>query len=253
MFCVVNINERKDTIKEKLFWRFIRDEYELKTIPVFKGAPFYRLDITVGKRGVDWEYIAYCTGKCAGRLIVNNAVNIPKNFGLGRYSNKALYNKMMQNTFAHILKQQKKIFENLCFVDESGEFQEYLHTYVPYFNKITVATKNKEAYFKTCDNILEDTGLCVTIQSEEETAQVVINCKENLMQVRIKNIVHNICNGEDFDVPKIYEKLYDETLDKLIFCSALYEFCGVFELADLIFTSIKVNTQKKGTNAVIFT
>ena len=73
------------------------------------------------------------------------------------------------------------------------------------------------------------------------------------MQVKMKNNVYNICNGEKFDVPEIYAKLYNETLDKLIFYSALYEFCGVFDLADLIFTSIQVNTQKKETNTIIFT
>ena len=253
MFCVVNISERKNTIKEKLFWRFLKDEYELKTIPVFKGAPFYRLDITVGKRGVDWEYVSFCTGKCAGRLIVNEMVSIPENFGLGRYDKKSLYSKMMQNTFVQILKQQKELFEKLCFVDMAGNFAKYLNAFVPYFDKITVITENKDAYFDVCDSILEETGLCVVVQSENENAQVTIDCKDNTMQVKTKNNVYNICNGENFITPEIYEKLYDETLDKLIFYSALYEFCGVFELADLIFFSIQVNTQKKETNAIILT
>ena len=253
MFCVVNISERKGTIKEKLFWRFIKDEYELKTIPVFKGAPFYRLDITVGKKGVDWEYVSYCIGKCAGRLIVNKTVSVPENFGLGRYDKRTLYSKMMQNTFVHILKQQNKIFEKLCFVDEKGNFSEFLDTFVPYFNRITVITENKDAYSDICDNILEETGLCVVVQSEYENAQVIIGCEKNTMQIKTRNNIYNISDGEEFFTPEIYEKLYDKTLDKLNFYSALYEFCGVFDLADLIFTSIQINTQKKETNAIILT
>lgn len=253
MFCVVNISERKGTIKEKLFWRFIKDEYELKTIPVFKGAPFYRLDITVGKRGVDWEYVSYCTGKCAERLIVSETVNIPDNFRLGKYNKKTLYGKMMQNTFVYVLKQQKTIGEKLCFVDKSGDFKKYLHTYVPYFHKITVVTENKEAYFDVCDSILKETGLCVTVQSENENAQVVVNCNENTMQVKTEKSTYILCNGDDFDAPEIYKKLYDGVIDKQVFYSALYEFCGVFELSDLIFTSIEANTQKKETNTIIFT
>lgn len=253
MFCVVNISERKNTLKEKIFWRFIRDEYELKTIPVFKGAPFYNLCVSVGKRGVDWEYISFCTGKCAERLIANEKINIPENFGLGRYNNKILYSKIMQNTFVCILKKQKKTFEKLCYIDKTGIFTEYIYSFVPYFDKIIVITENKEAYFDACDSILEKTGLCVVLQSKTENAQVTIDCKENTMQVKMKNTVYNICNGEEFKVPEIYEKLYDETVDKLVFYSALYEFCGVFELADLIFFSIQVNMQKKETNAIIFT
>ena len=113
MFCLLKISERRDNLKEKIFGGFIRDTYELKTIPVFKGAPFYKLEVTIGKKGVDWQQVTYFVGKCANRLLLDESINIDDIEDVGRYKNKVLYEKMMKNTFVRILKQQNKIFDSL--------------------------------------------------------------------------------------------------------------------------------------------
>lgn len=253
MFCVVDICERKSTFKEKLFWRFIKDEYVLQTIPVYKGAPFYKLNITVGRKGIDWEYVSYCTGKCGGRLLLESEINLPKSFGLGRYSNNVLYNKMMQNTFLYIIKQQKQIYEDLCFFDKEAKGEPYLLKLVPYFKRICVVTENKEEYLKVCDRILEETGLSVELHSETNNRRNIIDFDRCEMQINTENKAYTINKGENFSVPEIYGRLYDTRVEKTVFYSALYEFCGIFELAELIFSSIQVNGEKKDANEVIFT
>ena len=253
MFCLLKISERKGNLKEKIFGRFIRDTYELKTIPVFKGAPFYKLEVTVGKRGVDWQQVTYFVGKCANRLLLDDSINIDDVKDIGRYKNKVLYEKMMKNSFVRILKQQNKIFESLCIIDKRGVSTDFLLDLVPYFEKITITTDQKQKYKKICDYILENTGLCVLLQSEIENAAVKIDSERNIMTITSKNGLFNICDGENFKVPEIYENLYDNTVDKLLFYSALYEFCGVFELADLCFETIVINGEKKGINELIFT
>lgn len=253
MFCLLEISERRYGLKEKLFGRFLKDIYELKTVPVFKGAPFYKLNVTVGKMGVDWQQVRFFVGKCANRLLVNSAVDLDETVGVGRYEKKTLYPKLMQNTFITLLKQQNKIFDDLCFIDKKAQSAELLYKLVPYFNKISVVTDNKPQYDKTCDRILEETGLCVTTQSEIQNACVKIDTERNIMTVITENNIYNITDGDGFSVPTIYENLYDETVEKLLFYSALYEFCGVFELADLSFETIVINGEKKGINEVIFT
>ena len=66
-------------------------------------------------------------------------------------------------------------------------------------------------------------------------------------------VIKTFSNGEDFNVPEVYEKLYDYSVDRLLFYSALYEFCGVFELADISFNTITINGEKKGINELILT
>ena len=63
MFCVLIIQHREKSFFEFLFGRFKRDTYDLKTVPVFKGAPFYVLTVTVGEKGADWDYIVQSVGK----------------------------------------------------------------------------------------------------------------------------------------------------------------------------------------------
>ena len=253
MFCFLKIVERENTLKEKLFGRFIKDEYELKTIPVYKGAPFYKLCVTVGKRGVDWQDISRFVGKCASRLLVSDSVVIDKAWGVDKYNNPALYSKIVQNTFVTILKQQKKMFEALCYIDKKAMASDKLFKLVPYFNHIIVVTDNKRKYEKVCARILDDTGLCITMQNEIKDSAVKIDTDRNVMTIIDKSSVYNFSNGEDFNVPKVYEKLYDYSVDRLLFYSALYEFCGVFELADISFNTITINGEKKGINELILT
>ncbi len=253
MFCLLKINERRNNLKEKIFGIFIKDTYELKTIPVFKGAPFYKLEITVGKRGVDWQQVTYFIGKCANRLLLDESINIDDVKDIGRYKNKVLYEKMIKNTFARILKQQNKTFDSLCIIDKRGLSSDFVLDLVPCFEKITVTTDAKQKYEKICDYVLENTGLCVLLQSEMENSTVKIDTERNIMTINKENNIYNISDGEDFKVPEIYENLYDNSIDKLLFYSALYEFCGVFELAESSFETIVINGEKKGINGLIFT
>lgn len=253
MFCLLKINKRRDTLKEKIFGKFIKDTYELKTIPVFKGAPFYKLEATIGKRGIDWQQVTCFVGKCANRLLLDESINIDNIKGVGRYKNKMLYEKMMQNTFVDIIKQQNKTFDSLCVVDKMGVSTDFLVKLVPYFERVTVTTDNKQKYEKICDYILENTGLCVLVQNQIQNATVEIDTEQNVMTINTKNVIYNISEGEDFKVPEIYDNLYDNSVNKLLFYSALYEFCGVFELADLCFETILINNEKKGINELIFT
>ena len=101
MFCVLKINRRNQTIFEKLFGSFIKDEYNLSAIPVFKGAPFYLLDVCIGKKGIDWEKVLSFVGKCASRLVVNSEIEIPENMNIGVYKSKKLYDKMRGKSIEH--------------------------------------------------------------------------------------------------------------------------------------------------------
>ena len=70
--------------------------YELKTIPVFKGAPFYKLEVTIGKKGVDWQQVTYFVGKCANRLLLDESINRFYYNQLDQYE-KAIYDGIMND------------------------------------------------------------------------------------------------------------------------------------------------------------
>ena len=243
MFCVLNIEKRPDTLREKLFGQFIKDEYNAKMIPVFKGAPFYVFNVTVGKRGVDWDKIIYIAGKCAHRLVLTNNFELPQRNDVTEFKSNLLYRKMMKNTFAHILK-SFNVKKTIAIIDTVGKSADFLYKIAPYATTLTVITDSKADYEFVCDDIQEKTGLCIVVQSSYADADVKIDVNRSIMTVNGQKNCMNISDGCNFAVPEIYQKLLPEKADKYIFYAALYELCGVFSLGECVFETITVNNEK---------
>ena len=168
MFCVLKINQRKQNLREKLFGSFIKDEYNLSTIPVYKGAPFYLLEITTGKRGVDWEKVLISVGKCASRLIVNCETDIPYGMNIGLFKSDKLYKKIMKNTFIHILKSNtdRNNLHAISVLDSTGESIDFVEELASFSSSLSITTDSKEAYYHVCEKIKEGTGLCPVLTKD---------------------------------------------------------------------------------------
>lgn len=117
MFCVLTVKQRRDSVKERLFGSFIKDEYSLITVPVISGAPFYHLNAAVGKKGIDPERVIFEVGRCAGKLLVEENVKLPEFKGIGEYDSDLLYRKMMSNTAEYILGQ---IEDGAEYIEKKG-------------------------------------------------------------------------------------------------------------------------------------
>lgn len=254
MFCVLKINKRKQTVFEKIFGGLLKDEYNVSTIPVFKGAPFYLLEICIGKRGVDWEKVLLFVGKCASRLLVNCNLEIPDEMNIGMFKSKLLYDTMMENTFLNILKNNtdKHNLKTVSVLDEKAEHTDFVENLSSFSLTLSITTGEKEKYQNICNKIMERTGLCPTVLGEFADGEVKINTESNVMTVKHNGEFINISSGEDFSVPPIYENLLPEGVSKYSFYSALYELCGVFSLGECIFDTILVNNEKKNVQDIHF-
>lgn len=254
MFCILNINKRDNTFFERLFGRWIKDIYSLKTVPVFKGAPYYVLNVTVGKRGVDWDRIVEVVGKCAKRLLIMNEAKLPERDDVGVFKSRILYKKMMKNTFLHILDNNisSKNLKTVCLIDKNGKYAELMSDLAKYALKLTAVTDKKEKYEDVCDEVMEQRGLCPSIQSSPSDAEVKIDADRDIMTVTTQDGFLNISAGKDFSVPDIYAELLPEGFDKYDFYSALYELCGVFAISEAAFDTVDVNGGKKSVDTVQF-
>lgn len=254
MFTVLNITKRKTNIFEKLFGCFIKDEYVVRTVGVYKGAPFYELNVTVGKREVDTQKILDCVGRCSRRIVTNNFDLLPQNSDFNLFKSNKLYSKMMQNTFVKILDNNdfKKHPVSVCVVDANGLNTDFARMLCDYSSTLMIVTEKGERYRKICDDIMEDTGLCPIMKNNVSDEKIVINLDENTMTVNNGNGSYILQSGDDFIVPEIYDYLKPKEIDKYDFYSALYELCGVFSLADCVFESISINNEKKSVADVHF-
>lgn len=246
MFCVLNIEKKKLTLLEKIFRFLAQDDYVIKTIPVFKGAPFYVLDVKICEN-IDWDKVIENTGKCSKRLILNNCIEIPKDKGIGVFKSNLLYNKVFQNTALQIIENNKckKDLYHIAVYDKNADFTDFTTRLSMYSSKLTVVTENKEKYMNLCDSILEKTGLCISLLSDFDNAKIKIDMGRNVMSIDTKNQFLNITNGENITVDDIYKKLLPQNVNEYDFYSALYELCGVFSLGECIFESVTVNNEKK--------
>lgn len=246
MFCVLNIEKKKLTVLEKIFRFLAQDDYIVKTVPVFKGAPFYVLDVKICNN-IDWDRVIENTGKCSKRLILNNNIEIPEDKGIGIFKSNILYNKVFQNTILQILENNrpKKDLYHIAVYDKNADFTDFALRLSKYSSKLTVVTENKEKYMNLCDDILEKTGLCISLLSDFDNAKIKIDTVKNVMSIDIRNQFLNITNGENIMVSDIYKKLLLQGIDEYDFYSALYELCGVFSLGECIFENVMVNNEKK--------
>lgn len=243
MFCVLNVEKRPDTLREKLFGNFIKDEYNAKLVPVFKAAPFYTFNVKVGKRGVDWDKIVNCAGKCARRLVITNSTILPQRNDVSEFKSNLLYQKIMENTFVTVL-QRLNVKKSIALIDMDGKSAEFLYKLAPCASTLTVVTNAKEKYNRVCDNIQQSCGLCTVLQTTSAEAEIKIDVNRMVMTVTTEKSCINITEGRDFTVPEIYEKILPDNTDKYTFYAALYELCGVFSLGECIFETITVNNEK---------
>ncbi len=254
MFCVLNVEKRKPTFFEKIFKFIQNDEYEIKTVPVFRGAPFYVLDIKVAGE-INWDVVIEHTGKCANRLLVSDKIQIPQRSDMGHFKGDILYNKSFKNTLLQILKFNNlaKNPQHIAVLDKKGSNGDFVAKLSKYASHLTVVTEQKEKYMDVCENILNDTGLCISLRSDFDDAKIKIDTDRNIMSVMWNKEIYNISKGEDLIVEEIYKKLLPKDVCDYNFYSALYELCGVFSLGNCIFENITVNNEKKQVQSIQFT
>ncbi len=251
MFYVLKIENRNSTLFENLFGKYVKDKYKVQSVPVYKGAPFMMMTVTVGKRGVSWDDVIKVMGKCALRLVVSENITLPQNDNIGLFKGRALYDKMMENTFLQILKNNRN--QPISVLDRHGQHSDYVKKLAKYCDALSIATDNKKEYLTVCESIIEESGLCPTITTDFKDSKIKINCDENNMTIICENECLNISNGCEFQVPNIYQNILPENVCKYDFYSALYELCGVFSLADCFFDNMNVNNEKKAISDITFT
>lgn len=254
MFTVLNITKRNKNIFEKLFGCFMKDEYNVRTVGVYKGAPFYELNVFIGKKRVDAQRILDCVGKCSRRLVTNDFDLLPQNDDFGLFKSNKLYCKMIQNTFVQILNNNglKNHPVSVCVVDRKAINTDFIKRLCDFSSTLVIVTEKAEKFNSVCEEITEDTGLCPIIKNNIPDENIIINLDDNTMSIHNEKGRSIIKNGEDFTVPEIYNYLKPKEINKYDFYSALYELCGVFSLADCVFESISMDNEKKSVADVHF-
>lgn len=255
MFCVLLLEKEKKTFLDRIIKSRLKDKHHFETVPVFKGAPFYKLTVTYKNEAPCWDEIYKITGRCSQKLVMNDNIILPRDARFGAFKGVEYHKLLMENMFLKIIIENCETIRNrgIVIIDKNGKKVDFIKKVALCVKKMTVVTQEKENYGKVIDEIIDETGLCISVQSKMEDDDICVDLDNCVMKIRLNSRTVVISKGDDIVVPPIYSELLPETIDKVDFYGALYELCGVFSLSECYFDSLYEKDKKIRWDQVPFT
>lgn len=144
------------------------------------GERFYIVDISDSETGVNWEEVAAFIGRHSSRVVTDQALFLPEESALKRYSADKFLNTLLYNTMSIILKElYMSGFRTKCYVnDKDGRYSYLLSCIARYSGETVVVTDNDYRYFSQIQSIYGEFGAGVTITDDNcapETHAFVID------------------------------------------------------------------------------
>ena len=159
MFCTVTVLPRE---KRGLFLRR-RCLVENVQTAVKGGAPFRRLTVTPGRKGVDWPLVEQAAGRSGRFTLAPDGVEWPPSCRLRRFEPEVLPLKIMLNTAAKALKDGHEQGRTLLICDEAAVLSPFLDQVVLCASTIRVQTERPELYYEAAARVMERFGAAVAV------------------------------------------------------------------------------------------
>ncbi len=230
MFSVLNIAQPN----KSLFGKKRKCTVEMLLSPVKGAAPYKVINVTPGKKGIDWRLVAQAAGASGKCMLVTDGVEIPHGAGIERFVPKVLPAVILLNTVA--AKASEKLNRSILIVDRCGRLADYVKRVVPSASKITVVTDEPEKYIDACVEIMEEYGASIRVCSEtgdDEKFDVAISDEAvsgAALCLSPADVRKRICNDK---ILQDYVHLCNENTDAFLFVCALFECSGLKQPGEL--------------------
>ena len=232
MFCTVTVlpQERKGLFARR------RCSVESVEAAVKGGAPFRRITVTPGRRGVDWSQVEQAAGRSGRFTLLPDGVERPPSCRLRRFEPEVLPLKIMLNTAAKQLRDGREQGRTLLIRDEAAVLSPYLDRIVPCASQIRVQTERPELYYEAAARVMERFGAAVAVSPVGAVAGKIDAAVSNepVTNAGTSFAARSLLSGQTpFDVPEAYRRLCPEQIDPFLFVCALYECGGVRAVGEL--------------------
>lgn len=248
MFAVLKLLPREKGLRARIRERFEKSEPTVTQIPVKSGAPFFSVEMRIGRDGADWTALAAMLGRCAKRLLIEDGIVLPESGIVKRFVPERLPSILLFNSAVQLMENSglPPVNCSCTLIDKTGIFCSALHKLIPLAASVRVVTDQIESYEAAAEQIFEAFGASVVICEEEPTAlrdtfvlRPFAASGAGTVTVTDKDERHSILHGEGIVLPQEYADLLPQNTDPLVFASALYELCGVRVLSSLTYTHLK--------------
>ncbi len=230
MFSVLNVVQPK----KSLFGRR-KCTVEMLLSPVRGGAPYKVINVTAGKKGIDWKKVAQAAGASGRFMLVPDGVQIPLTVGIEKFVPCVLPALILLNTIASSASASGKLNRSILIADREGLLAAYVECVVPCASKITVVTDEPEKYFDASIKIMDEYGASIRVcggVSENEKFDIAVS-DEEIDGVTLRLAPCEVCQMIDDNVLHDYLHLCVDGIDPFLFVCALFECSGLKEPGEL--------------------
>ncbi len=223
MFAVLCVTENKKSVFRKR-----RCEVEALLSPVKGAAPFKVLNVTPGRRGIDWRAVSVAAGSCSKSMLLPQVTELPFDSGIELFEPHVLPLLISLNTACANLSGASRR-SSLLVVDREAVLPDFIERAVLSASKITVVTDCPEKYYPCVADLLERFGVAIRVcdDTDENTcydAAVTACEKVNAKMVfDAFDTEKMLCNLE---IPEACRRMCPQEIDPFLFLCALFECCG---------------------------
>lgn len=251
MFTCIEILPENEGILTKIYEKIRPPEPQRQYVQLKGATPFLRLNVR--ENNIDWCKISALLTKDERVVLKSDAVSLPEHISLTPYVPRRLPLLMMFRALCRVLKKADKPRHiNISVFDKDGFLVNEIEKTVPLVRNASVYTEKISEYFYRASLITRESGMSIKIneyESAQKPAEIIIAdeylpCMKEAELVFLADksvMAYNTVTGEGIFLEEEYKILKSQSIDDLMFASALFERNNAHFLAERDFLSLSLS------------
>lgn len=204
--------------------------------PVKGAAPYKVINVTPGKKGIDWKTVCLAAGCSSSSMLLPDSVEVPLYVPVMRFEPQVLPLLIALNTVITQAGRENAHKRSMLVCDSKAVLSDYLSRAVPYASKITVVTDRPELYLRCATDIMDDFGAVIKISSQVDPSvefDIAVSDGEKVnsrLCITVDDIKSKV---DELILPDEYVRMCPPQINLFDFICALFECNGVTNLTDV--------------------
>lgn len=230
MFSVLSISESKRRRLPR------KCAVEALLSPVKGAAPYKVINVTPGKKGIDWKTVCLAAGCSSSSMLLPESVEVPLYVPVMRFEPQVLPLLIALNTAISQTDKESAHKCSMLVCDSKAVLSDYLSRAVPYAAKITVVTDFPELYLKCVSEIMDNFGAVIKICCQADPAvryDIAVSDGEKANAELCITVDDIKSKADELLLPDEYVRMCPPEIKLFDFVCALFECSGVTNLTDV--------------------
>lgn len=256
MFATLQLQPQETEFLKKIYRRLRPARTQAIQVAVKGGTPFFCVEAARRRNGIPWDDIAFCAGRCAGRMLLPQGLIPPDDSPVKPFLPSALAPLTLFNTVCEVLSRRATppTEECITLLDARGLLAHRAGRLLPFASLVRIVTENTAAYERTADRVMEEYGAALLIQNTLSGARdsTVLIAPDGLAESFFPEKKCAVFTNREtrgghicvlisgIDLPEQYGRLLPAGIDPDLFAGALYEECGLRALGERTCTRLRL-------------